>query len=480
MLTKNIKHNGSTLFILVLWLTFSHAYVFAQQDIWHKMRTEFQLQIPASLKKETQRQITWHQKNPNSINHMTENAQYYLAFILAETSKRQLPSELALIPFVESNYDPFANSSKGASGLWQIMPEMASARNLAIHDHVDERRHVIKSTEAALNHLEYLYHRLDKRWDYAIAAYNAGEGRVRQAIRQAHQCQHQQPWTSFLPDETRKYLPKIFALSSIIKNPSLHPNALPKLSHHSYFSRTPLKTATTFHQVAQSCQIDNDLLHKLNPEWKGHLIHQNNEMHILLPKNQAFSCQKKLKKTALFNQHWSVHNVKKYDSLKSLAKYYQTSTDSIMQYNDLTSPILKPGTKLLIKPKHKHVHKLSENPGIARAIRGAQQQGPTQITHQVSSGETIESISKKHHVKTAHIAYWNNLKYPYTLHAGSTLIIWKHDHTKTLVTRHVVQPGDSLWRIAKKHNTSVEKLQQANGLTDVNRLKLKQVIKIKR
>ena len=479
MFINNNRTTSAWTGIVCLWVLSFYPCLAYQQDLWGKMNAEFRLSIPPTLKKETKRQVDWHKKNPNAIKHMSGNAQYYLGFVLTETSKRKLPSEIALIPFVESNYDPFATSSKGATGLWQIMPEMASARKLTINKHLDERRHVIKSTEAALDHLEYLYNRLDNRWDYAIAAYNAGEGRVRQAVKQAKK--HKQPWTTFLPDETKKYLPKIYALSTIIKDPNIHPNALPRLPYHTYFNPTPVKHAVAFQQVAQQCQIDSDLLHKLNPEWKGHLIHKDNDTQILLPKNMSFTCQKKLNKKALFNKSWIVHQVKKNDSLKSIAKRYQTTTNAIIQYNDLGTSKLQPGSQLVIKPKAKKAGHLSSHTTLNKAIKGDIQQGPKQITHHVNTGETIHQISEKYQVKTAHIAYWNNLRYPYSLTTGKELIIWKHPPKDLSQTKqYIVQPGDSLWSIAKKHNTSVQKLQQANSLTDVNKLKLKQVIKIQR
>jgi len=446
--------------------------------IWKRIRSHLSLKVDRSLEAETLKQIKWHKKHPNAIREMTENAKMYLAYVLEETDKRELPSEIALIPFVESNYDPFARSIKGASGLWQIMPDLASANKLEISATKDERRDVIKSTQTALNQLIYLKKRLYGRWDYAIAAYNAGEGRIRHAIRQSNRTNNKIPWTAFLPEQTRKYLPKIYALKAIINDPKKHGIKLPYVRPEVYFATTPTNRVYAFSQISEICSVNQDLLHQLNAQWKGHNLTPSHDSPLLVPRQKMFSCRKKLKKTPLFTNKWVRHKVKRSDSVQNIAWLYNTTPELVMSYNGLVNDNIQINDQLIIRKNCKKKPVISHNSSIEAAILAKEELGPRQINHLVKNNETIHTISKLHKVKVAHIAYWNRLKYPYIIKKGQPLVIWKNDLSKKSYVRYVVQPGDTMSEIARKHRSTTQKIMQASNIKNACKLRAYQVVTI--
>ena len=446
-------------------------------EIWKNMQKNFAITPHPAINKEIQKQTNWHTKHPEAITEMTINAQYYLAYVLEQTTKHNLPSELALIPFIESNYDPFAKSIKGAAGIWQLMPDMASANGLIINQSIDDRRDITQSTQVALKHLKYLHNKLYHRWDYAIAAYNAGEGRVRKAIRQSKESQGKVPWTSFLPEQTRKYLPKILALKTIINHNQKYQIQLPHIAETPFFTEIPTKKPYAFTQISEKCKIDSDLLHKLNPRWKGHSTSHEKKNTISVPSNIAFSCRKKLRRTPLFNNQWVYHKITKTDTLSNIAKFYDTTVTSIKKYNFPNNPLEKL-THLIIRKESKSIPILSQDKNFAERIIADDNLGPSPITHTVKGSDTIRSVAKQHQVKAEHIAYWNQLKYPYDLKKTKHLIIWKQQSKNTSYIRYIVQPGDNIYKIAKQHKTSMNKIKTASKLSDINNIKPNQVLTI--
>lgn len=463
--------------LLILSPVHTPAAVLASPSIWPALCRHFTLSIDSSLEQETQRQIRWHRRHPGAMKDMTENAQLYLAYVFQQTREKSLPAEIALVPFIESNYDPFARSAKGAAGLWQIMPDMASAHGLEINELIDERRNVIKATQTALNHLQYLKRRLYGRWDYAIAAYNAGEGRVRQAVSASKKTGGKVPWTKFLPAETRRYLPKIFALKTIIQHPKRFAIQLPSIDSDTFFSSSPIHRTYAFSQISEICKIDTDLLHKLNAEWRGHIITEDNKS-IILPSNKAFSCKKRLNRIPMFSNRWARHKIKRTDSIKSLSKLYSTNTKNIIALNNLENTRLWQRQVLMIKKNSQEVPLLSKDASLAAAIAAETPLGPTKITHIVQKKDNVHSISRQHNVKIAHIAYWNRLRYPYKVTAGRKLVIWKNNKPDPKYVRYVVQPGDTLSHIAKRYNTSVNQIMQASHLKDARKIRPYQVVTI--
>ena len=439
---------------------------------WQHMRSYFALHADPALNQSIQKQLQWHQSHPDAITNMHEDAKRYLPYVLNETINRKMPSEIALIPFIESNYSPFARSSKGASGIWQIMPQVASSRGLVINDIYDERRDIPKSTEAALNHLTELYHKLDNRWDYAIAAYNAGEGRVKKTIKQAKKTTNKNKhWTTFLPNQTQQYLVKIYALRAAIEHPLTHNVILPELEDIHHFTTYNTNRRYAFSHIADICNIDSDTLHKLNPAWKSGYL---NKSAIHLPQKKASSCAKKINRIPDFDNKWAYHKINKKDTLEHIAKLYQTTTATIIHYNGVIDVKAMQDSHLVIQRNLKITPKVSKNEALSREVEGKSTLGPKQIIHKVISGDTLQSISAYYHTSVNKVASWNQLRYPYQLQPTQEIIIWHEKEVQDNSIAYLVQVGDTLSSISKRYHSSVNQIIQKNKLKNPDHITVNQ------
>lgn len=476
MSNKDIGKLQTYLLTIVLTTTSCFASTQHTNDIWKITQKHFKINNTKTTRQETRKQIEWHRKHPNSMKEMASNAQHYFPYVLEETIKRKLPSELALIPFIESNYDPFARSEKGAAGIWQLMPDMASANGLIINTNMDERRDIHRSTQVALRHLTELYNKFDHRWDYAIAAYNAGESRVKKAIAQAKNSANDSTWINHLPQQTQKYLPKILAIKSLIDTPHQYQANLPNIAKKRTFAVIETPRPMAFTEIANTCQIESDLLHKLNPQWKGHSTSHERSNQIFVPTSVAFKCKKKLFQTPLFGSEWVYHKITATESLESTAKRYNSTVASIKQYNFLDHPVQRP-SHLIIRRNYPHKPQISNNKLFSEKVMAKKPLGPTAVIHRVQPLENINSIAHFHQVQAEQIAYWNQLKYPYNFNTNTHLIIWKHSNKKHHVS-HTVLPGDTVYKIAKQYGSSMQKIKDANPAIQINKIRPKQVLLI--
>ena len=229
-----------------------------QQDLWPVMSQSFTIPVDTD-KTNIQHQIDMDLRHPKYLHKLTENARPYLYYIFQETQKKHLPAELALLPMIESEYTPSGRSSKGAVGLWQLMPDTAHNYGIKMNMWYDGRQSTIVSTKAALNFLSYLYDQFDHNWLLALAAYNAGPGAVMAAIH--YNERHGRPtdfWALHLPKQTEQYIPKLLALAQIIQNPKAYgvhlspvPNK-PVTSTVTIKKQMPLKTIATMAHTSVS------------------------------------------------------------------------------------------------------------------------------------------------------------------------------------------------------------------------------------
>ena len=207
----------------------------ATPDLWHRLRAGFALDHDASEPR-VQAQLNWYKKHPRYIDRVVDRGSRYLHYIVSEAEKRGLPTELALLPVVESAFDPFAYSHGRAAGLWQFIPSTGKYFGLTQSWWHDDRRDIIAATDAALTYLDRLATRFDGDYMLALAAYNSGGGTVSSAMRRNRK--RNQPtdyWSLDLPRETRHYVPKLIALAKIFDNPQAHGIELPPLDDEPYF-----------------------------------------------------------------------------------------------------------------------------------------------------------------------------------------------------------------------------------------------------
>ena len=318
-----------------------------RNSTWAMMSERFQL-TSAYQQPEVKKQLAWFKKNGYYFTLLTKNARPYLYYVYNEASKRHIPPEIALLPMVESNYNPFLYSSQGATGLWQMMPGTATGFGLQINWWYDGRRDIVASTDAALNYLSYL-HRFFHNWLLAAAAYNAGEGTVQNAVR--HNKKMHRPtdyWHLALPAETKNYIPKLLAIADIIHQPDHYGIKLSPIAYKPYFVQVPLSSQYNLNTLAKLANITPKQIRQLNPGFRRFSTTPNQAFALLVPVDKSATFSANLSHTKGGAINWTHHRVVSGDTLSELARRYHTKTHIIKEINHLSTNQLKINQSLLI------------------------------------------------------------------------------------------------------------------------------------
>ena len=252
----------------------------ASDTIWTSMSRNFNLDHQARSKR-VQVEIHRLLADQGKLYSILKAAGPYIYFIYQQTHARGLPAELALIPFIESEFNPNDHSNKGALGLWQLMPQTARELGVRVHGGYDGRKNVIASTNAALAYFNDLGNNFNGNWYLAIAAYNCGQGKVESVSKRTGSDNF---WNLPLPAETKYYVPKLMAVAEIVKHPEKYGVELPPINNAPYFKQVNVNKSVPLTKVAKTTGVDINTLHKLNPDLKssGTVVAQKNGAHTLL------------------------------------------------------------------------------------------------------------------------------------------------------------------------------------------------------
>lgn len=401
--------------------TAQHWYSHHPRNIWRHMRGQFQLLTPEN-KMHAQQQLKNYLKHPRNIQIILKQSAPYIAYILQETNKRHMPAEVALLPMVESNYNPFLFSKTGATGLWQLMPGTASGLGLEFSWWYDDRRDIMISTDASLRYLGYLY-RFFNQWPLAIAAYNSGEGTISHAVKHS---KSQSYWSLKLPKETQVYLPKLIALAMIIDDPKRYGITLPNVSTEVYFEAIKPHMSLDIDTIARWAKITPQEVRILNPGFRRNIAPSHISKSILLPKKsiEIFKNTQFIA-TATPSPLWTHHIVIPGESLGLIANHYHTSVKAILESNQLKSEIIHPGQSLMIPKNKSH---LSHPPGISlKKVAEDHLPGPKHTVYIVKKNDSLHQIAQRFHVTVSALMYWNRLKTK-KIHPGQKLSIFQHHH----------------------------------------------------
>ncbi|MFI4919821.1 MAG: transglycosylase SLT domain-containing protein, partial [Legionellales bacterium] len=338
------------LFCFLIFLGLSHtSTVSATPDVWDVLRGELTLNHEIT-RPEVQEQMQWLIAHPSYVQKVCRQSEPYIYHILGEIKKRKLPGELALLPMIESAYDPFAYSGAGAAGLWQLMPRTGSDLGLKQDWWFDGRRSIGPSTTAALNYLLYLNKFFNGNWILAFAAYDAGEGTIDHAIKIT-----QRPneavffWNLPIPRETKVYVPRLLALAELIKNPSRYKIDLPEIPYLPYFEEVNIGSQIDLNHAARLAGITYKELIKLNPGFNRWTTAPYKPFKLLIPAENVERFNLNLANFPEENRvSWTKHNVKNGDNLANIATRYHTTVNLIKQLNQLTSNGVKPNQAILI------------------------------------------------------------------------------------------------------------------------------------
>jgi membrane-bound lytic murein transglycosylase D len=386
---------------------------FGEVDVWDRIRTGFS--IPDLDNPLVATQTTWYSSRPDYIQRTTTRASRYLFHVVQELEKRNMPTELALLPFIESAFNPQAYSSAKASGLWQFIPSTGLDFNLKQNMFKDERRNVLASTDAALTYLQKL-HGMFGDWQLALAAYNWGEGSVQRAIKKARAAGKPTDFnglSAFMPAETRNYVPKLQAVKNIIASPSRYGITLPKVENQPYFVTIAKTRDIDIAVAAQLAEMPIEEFKALNPQFNRPVITGSTNTQILLPQSNAEKFKLNLTKWGRALSSWTAHKVTNArERIETIAAKFRTTPEVIREVNNIPPKMrLKAGSTILV-PKSEHTGEQDITREVAdNATMSMEPDVPDskRIFVTVGKKDTLISIAKRHKISVAQIKTWNSL-----------------------------------------------------------------------
>jgi len=409
-------------------------------------------------------ELDWFVRNGDYLDRVFARGQRYLHYIADEVEARGLPMELALLPIVESAFNPFAYSRSHASGLWQFIPGTGKRFQLTQDWWQDQRRDVLESTRAALDYLTYLNEMFDGDWFLAIAAYNYGGGNVRRSIRRNATLGRDTDFFSLsLPRETRAYVPKLIALARLLHDPDTYGFAFPYIPDAPYFRVIETGGPVDLRLAADIAGVDAEELHALNPGWNQWVTAPDGPHRLLVPAVVADSFEQRFAAlTPPERAQLAAYSVVAGDTLQGVANVHRVPTYFLQSVNGIDGSLLQVGDQLLVP---------SGNVAPLRAglVRSASS------VHVVRSGDTLWDISRRYGMSVNELARANGINPKrHTLRPGQRLAVRPPAVGGPLVvlagtgeTRQIeytVRRGDTLSAIARRFDVSIGQLQGWNSL----------------
>lgn len=444
-------------------------------DLWERIRRGYQL--PKHQNARISAELNWYARHPNYMKRVSQRAERYMFHIVESLEARNMPFEIALLPIVESAFDPFAYSHGRASGMWQIVPGTGKMLGLKQNWWYDGRRDVTASTSAALTYLQRLNKRFNGDWLLALAAYNSGAGNVSKAIRKNRK--RNKPtdfWHLDLPKETKAYVPRLLALSELVRDPAHYQITLTPIFNRPHFADVAIGSQIDLAQAAELAEIDMDVLYHLNPGFNRWATDPQGPHSLLIPAAHAESFKEKLARIPTDERvTWERYKIKSGDSLSTIAQKYQVSVASLKSINGLRGNSIRAGKTLMVPvaAKGDRYYSFSMDERIAKRYAStSKREKGHQIDYVVKPGDSLWTIGRQYKVSTRKIAKWNSMAPRDPIKPGQTLKIWSNSAVasvpnKTGVIRKVsykVRSGDSLARIAQKFQLSVNDILKWNKI----------------
>ena len=329
-------------------------------------------------KQKIQSQIDWYAKHPNYMKRISQRAKFFLYYIVQELEANNMPLELALLPIVESSFDPFAYSHGSAAGMWQFIPGTGKRFGMKQTWWYDGRRDVIASTQGAIAYLKYLYKFFDGNWEHALAAYNSGEGRVRKAIRKnKRNGKATDFWSLTLPKETQGYVPKLMALVILLKEAEEYQMDWSHIPNQPLIDIVKIDGQIDLAKAAELADLSVNELHALNPGFNRWATDPKGPHRLVLPIDRSAQFTQNFAELSESDKiRWVRHKVESGESLGVLAQQYATTIDVIKNINGLKSNVIIAGKHLLVP---KSLTSL-DNYGLTEKQRTARLQNRKKVT----------------------------------------------------------------------------------------------------
>lgn len=442
-------------------------------DLLRRLRNGFSLE--AVINRRVQAEINWLVRHPDYLDRVFTRAQRFLPYIADEIEKRGLPLELALLPLVESGYDPFAYSHGRAAGLWQFIPGTARRYGIRQNWWYDGRRDVVASTDGALNYLTHLHELMDGDWLLAVASYNSGEGNVLKAVRRNQNSGRPTDfWNLKLSRETSSYVPRLLAVVELVRDPAALGINLPRLVDESQFLPAETGGQLDLALAAELAGIELDALYAFNSGFNRWATDPAGPHRLLLPVDVADSFNEAL---ALIPEHervrWKRHKVRSGETISEIAEQYHTTLASVRAANGIRGNTIRADSHLMIPVATKPLSAYSQSADERRTKTQNRKRKGNRVEHIVIAGESFWSISRRYSVTIRNLASWNGMAPRDTLSVGQKLIVWTSQtaprqalssNGTTRKLRYTVRNGDSLYLIASRFRISVADLLRWNNI----------------
>jgi len=415
----------------------------------------------------------WYAERPAYMARVIKRAQPWIFFIAEELEARNMPGELALLPIVESAYDPFAYSSGMALGTWQFIASTGKQYGLRQDWWYNGRRDVWSSTLAALDYLEYLNRKFDGDWLLALAGYNSGENRVaRQVSKNRKKGKPTDFWNIGLPRETRGYVPKLLGLTCLFQDPAGYGIELPVAPNQAVIAAVEMESQSDLVLISQLSEVGIDVLFSLNPGFSRWATSPQGPWRVVLPLEGAAKLTHHLQsETPPSLMKWDQVIVQSGDTLSGLAARHHVPVSVLRSTNNLDSDLIRVGQKLRL-PRDEQL--LVDPLYVAAASELQQLQSgliaSERVTHKVRSGESLSVIARRYSVSVRELQKWNSISNPRTLRIGQTLTLFQSPAPTVAVPkggtiRHTVRRGDSLWSISRRYKVKINDLIRWNDLS---------------
>ena len=441
------------------------------------------------------RELALYRSQPDLLDRTFRRGARYLHYIVTEIEKRGMPMELALLPVVESAFNPVAYSRSRASGLWQFMPRTGRHYGLEQTWWLDERRDVIESTQAALSYLQYLHDYFEGDWFLAIAAYNGGEGTVSRAVQTNARAGRDTGFFDLsLRTETRQYVPKLLAIRRLVADPQAYGLQFAPIPNRPYFDVVDPGRQVHISNAAEIAGVSQDDMFALNPAYNRQTTPPQGPHRLLLPIERAAVLRQamvipdnesRLWVAAVKEPSTGSHYVSRGETLSSIARHYGVSLGELKAANDMNGSTIITGQRLQIPGRAPAAR---ERPAQAQAVPVAavtasdpqdfaSSAGPQ--VHTVRAGDTLWGIAREHGVTVPELAAANGIDTQTRLALGTRLTVPASAATyrriasapETARMTYRVKRGDTLSQIAERFQVTVRQLMGWNDLRSASSLR---------
>jgi len=455
------------------------------ENAWARLVNDFELE-GCGDHKDSIAWANWYASHPAYMQRVMKRAQPWVFFIAEELKARGLPGELALLPIVESAYDPFAYSSGRALGIWQFLSATGKQYGLNQDWWYDGRRDVWSSTYAAMDYLEVLSARFDGDWLLALAGYNSGENRVdRRVKRNLAKGMPGDFWSIDLPTETRGYVPKLLGLACLFRDPAKYDYKLPFTANKPVIAAVDMDSQSDLVLISQISGVNIDVLFGLNPGFSRWATSPKGPFRVVLPIAGAEKLMARLDSASPPSlMKWDQVVVQNGDTLSGLAARHHVPVSVLQGTNNLNGNMIKAGQKLRL-PRDEQM--LSDPLYVAAATQLQKLQSgliaSERVNHKVRSGESLSVIAQRYKVSVKQLQSWNNLSNPNELRVGQNLTMFHSpapdaSANKSGTIKHTVKHGDSLWSISRHYKVKINDIMRWNDLRRSAVLQLGQSLKI--